>query len=55
MSQNSKARAMVGEQVVFMRQDYVSRVDEYPAMVTAVYPDGRADLIVSYLGTRQYL
>ena len=45
------AHPEVGENVLFCRQDYLHKVDEYPAVIRATYPDGSADLVVSYLGT----
>jgi len=39
----------VGDQVLFMRQDYVGRVDEYAATILAVHEGAVCDLSVSYI------
>jgi hypothetical protein len=44
------AHPQVGENVLFCRQDYIHKVDEYPAQITAVYADGSVELGVSYIG-----
>lgn len=42
----------VGDSVMYCRQDYVNRVDEYEARVRAINEDGSLDLLVlNYYGT----
>lgn len=38
-----------GDTVVYCRQDYVHRVDEFTAQVLAVNEDGSVDLSVAYI------
>ena len=37
-------KVAVGDTVIYCREDYVGRVDEYPAIVRAVYGDHSVDL-----------
>ena len=39
----------VGDSVIYCREDYFGRVDQYPATVRAVYPDNSCDLLVDYV------
>jgi len=43
------AHPQVGENVIFCRRDYIHKVEEYPAQITAVYADGSVELSVSYI------
>ena len=40
--------AAVGATVMYCREDYVGKVDEYEAVITAVYEDNSCDLLVHY-------
>jgi hypothetical protein len=39
----------IGDIVIYCREDYVGRVDQYEAVITAVYDDNLCDLAVSEL------
>lgn len=41
--------AVVGDIVVYCRQDWVSRVDEFTAQIVATNDDGSVDLSVAYI------
>jgi len=43
------AHPQVGEHVIFCRQDYIHKVEEYPAQINAVYADGSVELSVSHI------
>lgn len=45
----SVPKPQLGDVVVYCREDYVGKVDEYPAIIRAVYDDLSCDLLVSYV------